>query len=159
MTSANDASYIIKNKTSFSVSLSRNIDVITRMERAGYRLKADGGSLRVFPAEKLTAAQRDWLRSHKEELLTALLIRMAPHLADIVDTFSATCVDRLPIDVDPWRATRCGDCAHFNRTDHPNLGHCAAGMPEAPAGVWDTDTRHCEQFLIKPAAWLMEVRS
>lgn len=146
MTSANDASYIIKNKTSFSVSLSRNIDVITRMERAGYRLEPDGGSLRVNPARKLTAAQRDWIRVHKAGLLTALLIRADAHLADIADAFTVVSVELLPTDVEPWRATRCVDCAAFSRTDHPNLGHCTRGQPEAPAGLWDTDSRHCEQY-------------
>jgi hypothetical protein len=41
----------------------------------------------------------------------------------------------------------CGDCTHFERIDHPNLGHCAKGEPEAIAGLWDTDRRHCEQWL------------
>lgn len=39
----------------------------------------------------------------------------------------------------------CGDCVHFQRTEHPHLGHCARGEPEAPAGLWDTDSRTCKQ--------------
>ena len=38
----------------------------------------------------------------------------------------------------------CGDCRHFRRTDHPHLGHCAKGEPEAVAGLWDEDQRCCE---------------
>ncbi len=40
----------------------------------------------------------------------------------------------------------CGNCTHFERIDHPNLGHCAKGEPEAYAGLWDTDRRYCEMY-------------
>jgi len=41
---------------------------------------------------------------------------------------------------------RCRDCAHFQRINHPNLGHCAKGEPEAIAGLWDADRRYCKQY-------------
>lgn len=44
-------------------------------------------------------------------------------------------------------AVTCGACRHFRRTDHPHLGHCAVGEPEAPAGLWDTDRRGCARWL------------
>lgn len=44
----------------------------------------------------------------------------------------------------------CGDCIHFERIDHPHLGHCAKGQPEAIAGLWNTDRRYCERFLPGP---------
>ncbi|HIE55557.1 MAG TPA: hypothetical protein EYP90_10305, partial [Chromatiaceae bacterium] len=47
-------------------------------------------------------------------------------------------------------SVRCGDCIHFKRIDHPNLGHCVKGEPEAIAGLWDTDWRYCERFLPRP---------
>jgi len=47
---------------------------------------------------------------------------------------------------DPWRITYCGDCSHFERIDHPHLGHCAKGEPEATAGLWDADRRYCAQY-------------
>lgn len=132
------------NPSSFQ-RLCRYGEVIKRLESKGFRIEAAGSKLRVNPAGKLTLEQRQWLQTHKRGLLTALLIRADAHLADIADTFSVACV-LLPTDVEPWRATRCVDCAHFERTDHPNLGHCAMGQPEAPAGLWDTDIRHCEQY-------------
>lgn len=49
---------------------------------------------------------------------------------------------------DPWGVRRCGDCMHFERTSHPNLGHCSKGEPEAIAGLWDTDGRHCGQYQV-----------
>ena len=44
------------------------------------------------------------------------------------------------------RWVTCGDCAHYRRTDHPHLGHCAAGEPENVAGLWDSDRRECDQY-------------
>ncbi len=44
------------------------------------------------------------------------------------------------------RWVTCGDCAHYRRTDHPHLGHCAAGEPENVAGLWDSDRRVCGRY-------------
>ncbi len=43
-------------------------------------------------------------------------------------------------------AVTCADCEHFKRIDHPHLGHCLKGEPEAVAGIWDTDHRFCERY-------------
>jgi len=47
-------------------------------------------------------------------------------------------------------SVHCGDCIHFERIDHPHLGHCATGKPEAIAGWWDMDRHYCERFLPRP---------
>ncbi|AKH19900.1 hypothetical protein [Sedimenticola thiotaurini] len=47
-------------------------------------------------------------------------------------------------------SVRCSDCIHFERIDHPHLGHCAKGEPEAISGLWDTDRHYCERFLPSP---------
>jgi len=47
-------------------------------------------------------------------------------------------------------SVHCGDCIRFGRSDHPHLGHCAKGKPEAIAGMWDTDRRYCERFIPQP---------
>lgn len=44
-------------------------------------------------------------------------------------------------------AVTCGICRHFRRIDHPHLGHCAVGEPEAIAGLWDTDRRGCARWV------------
>jgi len=46
----------------------------------------------------------------------------------------------------------CSNCKHFKRTDSPHLGHCTKGEPEAIAGLWDTEQRHCKWYLPKPMA-------
>jgi len=50
-----------------------------------------------------------------------------------------------PHDSDYW--VRCEECQHFRRIDHPHLGHCASGEPEAIVGLWDTDRRWCESYV------------
>lgn len=42
--------------------------------------------------------------------------------------------------------SRCAECQHFSRIDHPHLGHCKKGCPEGVVGLWDTDARHCNYF-------------
>lgn len=44
----------------------------------------------------------------------------------------------------------CGDCTHFERIEHPHIGHCAKGEPEAIAGLWGSDRRHCKYYLATP---------
>jgi len=48
------------------------------------------------------------------------------------------------------RIVTCSDCIDFQRMDHPYLGHCAMGEPEAIAGLCATDRRYCEHFSPKP---------
>ncbi|WP_156885335.1 hypothetical protein [Acidihalobacter ferrooxydans] len=47
---------------------------------------------------------------------------------------------------EPDHAVTCGACRHFQRTEHPHLGHCVRGEPEAAAGLWDSDRRMCRVF-------------
>jgi len=42
---------------------------------------------------------------------------------------------------------RCADCDQFRPGRVPLLGRCAAGEPEAPAGLWAQDWRACPLFL------------
>lgn len=58
--------------------------------------------------------------------------------------------EEVPESVAVYHSTTCGNCIHFERIDHPHLGYCAKGEPEAIAGLWDTDRRYCERFLPKP---------
>lgn len=51
-------------------------------------------------------------------------------------------------------AVRCGSCLHFQRTEHPYLGHCAAGEPEAVAGLLNSHEHRCPRWLprVNPVA-------
>lgn len=55
--------------------------------------------------------------------------------------------EELPDTVSINERITCGECIHFERIDHPRLGHCAKGEPEAIAGLWDSDRRYCDNFL------------
>jgi len=57
-----------------------------------------------------------------------------------------TRAEEVPPPPEPDYTATCGACRHLQRIDHPNLGHCEKGEPEAPAGLWDTDSRWCEQY-------------
>ena len=170
MTGAGDGSYIIKDEASLSVPETRYIDAIQRMERSGFRLEAVGGSLRVNPAEKLTATQRDWLRSHKAELLEALEARSDPHVREMVATFGATLVanpdpnseafvwaipSRVNQSVEPPHTIyerpangrrRCLDCRHGRRSlpgdELASVRLCAVGG----GGYFAFQFHHCERW-------------
>lgn len=45
---------------------------IDRIRAAGFKIKADGPDLAIFPAQKLNAAQREFIRQHKPAILDAL---------------------------------------------------------------------------------------
>lgn len=70
-------------------------EAVRRMERAGFKLEADGGTLRVSPADKLNEVQRDWLRQHKPELLATVAALALPDVRRLVELFDATitCVE------------------------------------------------------------------
>ena len=54
--------------------------------------------------------------------------------------------EEVPQTIASDKQITCGECSNFERTNHPCLGHCAMGEPEAAAGIWDTDQRYCEQY-------------
>jgi hypothetical protein len=54
--------------------------------------------------------------------------------------------DDIPRRFEFPRIVTCGACCHFKRIEHPHLGHCTRGKPEAPAGLWGEDERTCECF-------------
>jgi len=49
-------------------------------------------------------------------------------------------------DTQPLQTVRCADCQHYQRTNHPHLGHCTQGEIEASVGLWDGDRRLCESY-------------
>lgn len=64
------------------VLITAALDAIRRMERAGFRLETSGDKLRVYPSDKLTTAQRDWLKQHKAEIMAALNTRMDANIRE-----------------------------------------------------------------------------
>jgi len=56
--------------------------------------------------------------------------------------------NEIPRTVNSNHWVTCGDCTHFERIAHPNLGHCTKGEPEAITGLWDNDQRWCQNYLL-----------
>ena len=67
-------------------------EAVKRMEAAGYRLEADGGTLRVSPADKLNEAQRDWLKRNKTALVRHVKALAIPDVRRLVELFDAEVV-------------------------------------------------------------------
>ena len=97
-------------------------------------------------AEEETAI-RAWL-AHIEETDPATIADVLERCQNDAQA-RAYCLEQsrqIPSPPEPDYTATCGACRHFQRIDHPNLGHCAQGEPEAPAGLWDTDRRWCRSF-------------
>ena len=54
-----------------------SMTALHRIQAAGYRLRLAGDVLQVSPADKLTGEQRDFIASHKAELIAALVARVS----------------------------------------------------------------------------------
>lgn len=97
-------------------------------------------------AEEETAI-RVWL-AHIEETDPATIADVLARCQSDAQA-RAYCLEQarqIPPPPEPDYTATCGACKHFQRIDHPNLGHCAQGEPEAIAGLWDTDRRWCMKY-------------
>ena len=160
------------------------MNVLAELRSKGFTVRAEGCSLKVSPASKLTDEIRQQIKHHKPDILAFL--KQAPELppdeeqrihawldyieeddrdaiAEVLEkcrrdrdarryfleraeevASSVASVATVAVATPRW--VTCGDCAHYRRTDHPHLGHCAAGEPENVAGLWDSDRRVCGRY-------------
>lgn len=99
----------------------------------------------LFPEEE--APIRAWL-AHIEETDPATIADVLAQCQSDAQA-RAYCLEQarqIPPPPEPDYTATCGTCRHFQRLGHPNLGRCAQGEPEAPAGLWDTDRRWCMKY-------------
>lgn len=102
----------------------------------------------LFPEEE--AAIRAWL-AHIEETDPAIIADVLERCQNDAQA-RAFCLEQArqiptpPPPPEPDYTATCGACRHFQRINHPNLGHCAQGEPEAITGLWDTTRRWCRSF-------------
>jgi len=96
-------------------------------------------------------AIRAWL-AHIEETDPAIIAEVVDKCRNDLEArrYFLKRSEEVPEQVTASHSIACGDCIHFERIDHPHLGHCAKGEPEAISGLWDTDRRYCERFLPRP---------
>lgn len=64
------------------------MSALTKIEAAGFRVYLDGNNLGISPAKDLTQPQREFLKSHKAEIITELSIyrKIINWLASIDET-------------------------------------------------------------------------
>lgn len=97
-------------------------------------------------AEEETAI-RAWL-AHIEETDPATIADVLARCRSDAQA-RAYCLEQakeVPPPPEPDYTATCGVCKHFQRIDHPHLGHCTLDEPEAPAGLWDTARRWCMKY-------------
>ena len=63
------------------------MNLATKLETAGFRLRISDGQLQIWPVDRLSDVQRDWLRRHKGAVTLALLARDDPGLRLLIETF------------------------------------------------------------------------
>jgi len=114
------------------------VETLLAAEAAGVRLGVDGEALIVEAHCAPSPDLIDALRRDKRGILALLSKRetSAPRRFNLDGGHSISRPDLV----------QCGTCSQFNRIGHPHLGHCAAGEPEAIAGLWDTDHRSCTRW-------------
>lgn len=101
-------------------------------------------------AEEQKAIQA-WL-AHIEETDPETITEVLNKCRDDTDArqYFSQRAKEVPDTAVPDKQITCGECSHFERIDHPHLGHCAKGEPEAIAGLWDTNQRYCERYTARP---------
>lgn len=119
----------------------------------------------VAPVATVAVAPEPWIKlsTDDESSIRAWLAHIEETLPEIIAEVLEQCradpdalryflhrAEEVPKTALTSERVSCGDCASFHRTDHPNLGHCAEGEPEAIAGLWDSDKRYCGRYLRKP---------
>ncbi len=95
---------------------------LDKMRGAGFSVQAVDGRLRVSPADRLSATQRQWIAANRDVLLLEL-VATDPAIADTPDpqpdpekvTDTGLCY---PVWVAPINAgtVRCVDCGHGHRS-------------------------------------------
>ena len=147
-------------------------DALHKMRGAGFSVAVVAGRLRVSPADRLTAVQRQWIAANRDTLIVEL-VADSGHVAEIVGTFDAT-VMRVTPDPDPtaqqpvsvelpestdtvvrypvWVApviagtVRCTDCQHGSRAlpgdEDGGWRHCEAGQ----GGRFALARHRCQTF-------------
>ena len=112
--------------------------LVEELRAAGFTLSANGGSLRVAPADSLTDELRRSIKEHRAGIVRILAAEAAPAIESTTDATPAASVQHRARK-GPSR-TSCGTCLHFlPDTIHPaqGVGRCSltgAGPPSVASG-------------------------
>ncbi len=97
------------------------MSALTKIKSAGFAVKLEGDSFKIIPSSKLTTTQRDFLKSHKAEIVSEL---QAENNSAVVS---------------------CGKCQYFksHNAHGRGAGYCLIG---GAYGLWSESTHQCKQF-------------
>jgi hypothetical protein len=100
---------------------------LSEIKRAGFVINLNGGDFVVTPSKLLTDRQRDFLKSHKAEIITELQ----------AEALAAKPVKQKPVT--------CGKCLHFKShySHGKGAGRCLVG---GAYGSWSETQHYCTKF-------------
>jgi hypothetical protein len=104
------------------------------IESAGFNVVLTGGNLAISPASNLTQPQKDFLKSHKAEIISELEI-IALSKAGQKITPQVTC-------------RNCASFTSFN-AHGGGAGLCVAGVWTAGICRWSDDIHPCDKYRLK----------
>lgn len=140
-------------------------DLIRELRGAGVIVRAEGGTLDISPADRLTDEVIEALKWHKPEIL-ALLKKEDAQLIGNAEQLKPPEVGKIsnhPKKADAWRPDRCNRCAHLSgfaggnacRTDN-GLSWLFGFLYEVPddhgatCTCWQANRRE----LLQPTEWM-----
>jgi hypothetical protein len=100
---------------------------LSEIKRAGFIINLNGVDFVVTPSKLLTDRQREFLKSHKAEIITELQ----------AEALAAKPVKQKPIS--------CGKCLHFksHHSHGKGAGSCLVGRAD---GAWSETQHQCSKF-------------
>ena len=100
---------------------------LSEIKRAGFVINLNGGDFTITPSKSLTDRQREFLKSHKAEIITELQ----------AEALAAKPVKQKPVT--------CGQCLHFKShySHGKGSGSCLVG---GAYGSWSETQHHCTKF-------------
>ncbi len=133
-------------------------NLLPKIRQKGFDVQIDAYRLKIVNAAKLNETQREFIKTHKAELIVELQAEEAAEAAALV-----------PPHVEPVMLVQCGECQHFIRDtfgDGYGIGTCAVGAGHEraepsrryPAGypidaaLYPNILRPCPLFVSKPTS-------
>ena len=131
--------------------------IFYRLVKSGASVSVKDGVLLMDLPAPLADEQRQAISNHKDALLDlaewytddAGIITGMPEseFLTLATDYLSTMGGLIRTATSPARETvQCAGCQHYQRTNHPRLGHCIQGEIEAVVGLWDSDRRLCESY-------------
>lgn len=146
------------------------------VRNAGFSVALAGGSFEVTPASKITQSLREFLKSHKAEIIGELKAELMPASRPVVAAVYSYRTTEKPealltmvtqgktleeahhildnryggklLSVESATLVKCFDCLNFQAINPhgKGAGHCSSGVQPSGVCFWAETTRQCESF-------------